>query len=134
MISTPPVTVERLGLVAIVWLDRPDQRNAFGPEFWSLLPDLMEDLGGDPGVRAIVVAASGNDRIRYLDSEIPDDLEAWIRLVHHDDRRAFRKAIDSLVQGQTPEMTSEPRSPASPKTLSTSSLVSAWNSSGVNRW
>ncbi len=59
MISTPPVTVERLGLVAIVWLDRPDQRNAFGPEFWSLLPDLMEDLGGDPGVRAIVVAASG---------------------------------------------------------------------------
>jgi enoyl-CoA hydratase len=59
MSSTPPVTVERLGRVAIVWLDRPDQRNAFAQEFWSLLPDLMEDLGGDPGVHAIVVAANG---------------------------------------------------------------------------
>jgi enoyl-CoA hydratase len=59
MSSTPPVTVERLGRVAIVWLDRPDQRNAFAQEFWSLLPDLMGDLGEDPGVRAIVVAAKG---------------------------------------------------------------------------
>ena len=59
MESTPPITVERLGLIAIVWLDRPDQRNAFAPEFWQLLPSVMEDLGDDPDVRAIVIAGKG---------------------------------------------------------------------------
>jgi len=59
MDSTPPITVERVGPVAIVWLDRPDHRNAFAPEFWQLLPDVMEDVGDDPDVRAVVVAARG---------------------------------------------------------------------------
>lgn len=59
MESTPPITVERRDRVAVVWLDRPEQRNAFAPDFWQLLPDVMEELGDDPGVRAVVIAAKG---------------------------------------------------------------------------
>jgi enoyl-CoA hydratase len=59
MESTPPITVERGDRVAVVWLDRPEQRNAFAPDFWQLLPDVMEELGDDPGVRAVVIAAKG---------------------------------------------------------------------------
>jgi len=60
MDATPPITVERRDHIAILWLDRPDQRNAFAPEFWTLLPTTMEELGDDPGVRAVVLTAKGS--------------------------------------------------------------------------
>jgi len=60
MESTSPVTVERRGHVAVVWLDRPDQRNAFAPEFWTSFPVIIDELGDDPEIRAVVVAAKGS--------------------------------------------------------------------------
>ena len=60
MESTSPVTVERRGHVAVVWLDRPDQRNAFAPEFWTSFPVVIDELGDDYEIRAIVVAAKGS--------------------------------------------------------------------------
>ena len=60
MDGAAPITVERRDHIAIVWLDRPDQRNAFAPEFWTMLPSTMEELGTDPGIRAVVVAAKGS--------------------------------------------------------------------------
>lgn len=57
--SSPVLTVERDGHVAVVWLDRPDKRNAMGPEFWRDLPLAMEALGGEDDVRAVVIAARG---------------------------------------------------------------------------
>ena len=59
MESTSPVTVERRDHVAVVWLDRPDQRNAFAPEFWVSFPTIIDELGDDPEIRAVVVAAKG---------------------------------------------------------------------------
>jgi enoyl-CoA hydratase len=60
MESTSPVTVEHLGHVAVVWLDRPDQRNAFAPDFWTSFPNIIDGLSDDPEVRAVVVAAKGS--------------------------------------------------------------------------
>ncbi|MCL1692552.1 MAG: crotonase/enoyl-CoA hydratase family protein [Actinomycetia bacterium] len=59
MDSTSPVIVERRDHVAIVWLDRPDKRNAFAPAFWTSFPTVIEELGDDPEIRAVVVAAKG---------------------------------------------------------------------------
>ena len=53
------ITVEFEGHVAIVWLDRPEQRNAFAREFWEDLPRIMDALDGDEHTRAIVIAARG---------------------------------------------------------------------------
>jgi len=58
------VSVEFDGHVATVWLDRPEQRNAFAPDFWRDFPRIMgalgEDaLGEDVETRAVVIAARG---------------------------------------------------------------------------
>jgi len=52
-------TIEVDGHVATLWLDRPEKRNAMGPAFWDDLPIAMAALGGDPSVRAVVIAARG---------------------------------------------------------------------------
>ncbi len=57
--SSDVLTVEQPGPVATLWLDRPEARNAMGPEFWSDLPRAMARLSGDDGVRAVVIAARG---------------------------------------------------------------------------
>lgn len=45
--------------IATLWLNRPEARNAMGPEFWRELPIAMEALGADDAVRAVVLAARG---------------------------------------------------------------------------
>lgn len=45
--------------VATLYLDRPDALNAMGPDFFDDLPGIMTELGDDPDVRAIVLAARG---------------------------------------------------------------------------
>ncbi|MBT8196956.1 MAG: enoyl-CoA hydratase/isomerase family protein, partial [Acidimicrobiia bacterium] len=66
-VNTPPsdipestvLSVERDGHVAVLWLDRAEKRNAMGTEMWVDLPVIMDALGADPDVRAIVIAARG---------------------------------------------------------------------------
>ncbi len=53
------LTIEVEGPVAILWLDRPEKRNAMGPAFWNDLPLAMTALSSDPGIRVVVVAARG---------------------------------------------------------------------------
>jgi len=53
------LAVERDGQVATLWLDRPEARNAMGPDLWADLPRAMAELSADPEVRAVVVAARG---------------------------------------------------------------------------
>jgi Delta3,5-Delta2,4-dienoyl-CoA isomerase len=53
------LSIERDETVATLWLDRPEARNAMGPEFWSDLPVAMEELSQDGDVRAVVIAARG---------------------------------------------------------------------------
>ncbi|MDA8275536.1 MAG: crotonase/enoyl-CoA hydratase family protein [Actinomycetota bacterium] len=57
--SSPVLTLERDGHVAVVWLDRAEKRNAMGPEFWRDLPRAMTALGEEDDVRAVVIAARG---------------------------------------------------------------------------
>src|SRR4051794_9278767 len=61
------LTVEREGHVATLWLDNPEHRNAMGQAFWADLPLVMDELGGDADVRAIVLAARGKHFTAGLD-------------------------------------------------------------------
>lgn len=61
------ITVEQRDCVAIVWLDRPDKRNAMAPAFWTEFPQVMDAVGSDPEVRAIVIAARGQSFTVGLD-------------------------------------------------------------------
>jgi enoyl-CoA hydratase len=45
--------------VATLWLNNPERRNAMGPAFWKELPLVMQEIGANPEVRAVVLAAKG---------------------------------------------------------------------------
>lgn len=51
--------VERLGKVAHLRLNRPDDLNSMTREFWSELPAIVHDLDDDGSVRAIVISSTG---------------------------------------------------------------------------
>ena len=57
--DSPVLSIEQDEFVATVWLDRPEARNAMGPDLWRDLPRAMDAVGGDPTVRAVVIAAKG---------------------------------------------------------------------------
>jgi enoyl-CoA hydratase/carnithine racemase len=51
--------VERDAEVAILTLNRPDQRNALSLELMNRLIDALERLSGDPDVRVVILRANG---------------------------------------------------------------------------
>ncbi len=51
--------VERIGKVAHLRLNRPDELNSMTREFWSELPAAVRDLDEDGSVRAIVISSTG---------------------------------------------------------------------------
>ncbi|WP_295853392.1 enoyl-CoA hydratase/isomerase family protein [uncultured Xylophilus sp.] len=53
------IRIARAGSVATVTLCRPEVRNAFDDTLIADLDDAFRDLGAEPGVRAIVLAAEG---------------------------------------------------------------------------
>jgi enoyl-CoA hydratase len=57
--TSPVLTVEYQDHVAVLWLDRPEARNAMGPDLWHDLPEAMAHLSEAPEVRAVVIAARG---------------------------------------------------------------------------
>ncbi len=57
--DSPVLTIEREEAVATVWLDRPEARNAMGPDLWRDLPRAMAAVAEDDRVRSVVIAAKG---------------------------------------------------------------------------
>jgi enoyl-CoA hydratase len=56
---TDVLTCEVNDAVAEITLTRPDLLNRFDAELHEVLPDLLETLDKDPGIRAIVLASTG---------------------------------------------------------------------------
>ena len=61
------ISLETDGAIATVWLDRADARNAMGAALWEEIPAIMEQLGEDPSVRVVIIAANGSDFTVGLD-------------------------------------------------------------------
>lgn len=57
--SSDVLTLTRDGAVATLWLDAPERRNAFGPDFWADLPRAFDQLSAEDDVRVVVLAARG---------------------------------------------------------------------------
>lgn len=53
------VSLERAGIVARVWLDRPEIMNAFDDELIAQLVSAVEEATSDPAVRVVVVGGRG---------------------------------------------------------------------------
>ena len=46
--------------IGIIWLNRPEKKNALNDELWFGLPDLVKELDDNDEVRVIVFAAKGD--------------------------------------------------------------------------
>jgi enoyl-CoA hydratase len=57
--SQPHLLVEREGAVAVVTMNRPEARNAFGPEMLVRMADAWDELDGDPSVRVVIFTGAG---------------------------------------------------------------------------
>ena len=54
-----PIIVDRQGGVALVTLNRPDKRNAMSDDLRTEFIQVLESLGGDRSVRAVVLTGAG---------------------------------------------------------------------------
>jgi enoyl-CoA hydratase/carnithine racemase len=52
--------IERRDAAAVVWMDRPEKLNAMGPAFFRELPVVLDSLGREPELRAIVLTGAGD--------------------------------------------------------------------------
>ncbi|MET0198096.1 MAG: enoyl-CoA hydratase-related protein [Rhodococcus fascians] len=62
-------SVERLGYVAILWMDNP--KSAFGAPFWDGLPAQMNALSDDEQVRVVIIASRSPHFSVGLDIKTP---------------------------------------------------------------
>lgn len=83
-----PVLLERRGAVAIVTLNRPAKRNAMDHATLGLLGDIVEALGDDDTVRALILTGAGDRAfsagadLRALDGLDDAGARDWIALGH----------------------------------------------------
>lgn len=54
------IDVETRGQVGIVWLNRPEKKNALSEDMWADIPAAVTDLDADDSIRAMVVAGRGS--------------------------------------------------------------------------
>lgn len=59
MAEAPHLVVERDGHVAIVTLNRPEARNAFGAEMLARMADAWDEIDKDPSVRVAILTGAG---------------------------------------------------------------------------
>jgi enoyl-CoA hydratase len=57
--AEPPLLVDRAGGIVTLTLNRPDVRNAMGPELTEAFASTVSDLRTDPDVRVVVVTGAG---------------------------------------------------------------------------
>src|SRR5438067_12981533 len=77
---------EGTGPVPIVWLDRPERRNALTPAMMASLRDHVAAAGRDPAVRGLVLAGAGPSTCAGVDlhefaSGTPDSIRRLIGLL-----------------------------------------------------
>ncbi|MFS2291799.1 MAG: enoyl-CoA hydratase/isomerase family protein, partial [Actinomadura sp.] len=64
--------------VGTITIDRPAKRNAMSADMWRALPALLDDLAGNPAVRAVVLTGAGGNFCAGADiAELAD--------IHRDD-------------------------------------------------
>ena len=95
MRRTPAVRLEREGPVATLVLDRPERHNALGSADIVALHECLDTLGGDPGVRVVVVTGAG-DRTFCAGAAL-DEMESGEM-----DEHRFETLTDRLVRFDRP--------------------------------
>lgn len=94
-VTFPHIEVERRHQIGLIWLNRPEKRNALSADMWADLPRAAATLSQDDDVRAIVVAARGPAFSVGIDLQLlsggPGALPLLGNLVREGDSEASRR-------------------------------------------
>lgn len=53
--------VEKKGHLAWVFLNKPEKKNAMGPDAWTEIIPIFDDIGADEEIRVVIIAGKGRD-------------------------------------------------------------------------
>lgn len=85
---------------AIVYLNRPDKRNAMDWSFWRDLPDVIEEIDSASEIRAFVIAARGKSFSTGLDLDsFFQQFGSIVQGSYGDDRKKFYNLILQMQKG-----------------------------------
>ena len=59
--------VEKKGQIAWVFMNRPEKKNAMGPDAWKEIIPIFEDIHSDDDIRAVIIAGEGKDFCAGID-------------------------------------------------------------------
>jgi enoyl-CoA hydratase len=76
--SNPFFLSSRDGAVAHLAMNLPERANAMTPAFWRELPEQVEALAADPGVRALVISGEGKHFSGGMDLAAFQDIAALL--------------------------------------------------------
>ncbi|MCN0180624.1 enoyl-CoA hydratase/isomerase family protein [Salinispora arenicola] len=95
--------VEVAGPVATVVIRNPTRRNAMTPAMWRRLPGLLDQLGADPAVRAVVLTGADGTFCAGADLGDLDDLldagDASVAVKAEERLAAFAKPTVAAIRG-----------------------------------
>lgn len=80
--------------VATIWLNRPDMRNAFNEAMIAEVTQAFRDLGADPRIRAIILAAHGSAFCAGADLNWMKKMAGYT----HDENRADAAALAAMLR------------------------------------
>jgi enoyl-CoA hydratase len=88
------------GNIAIVYLNKPDKRNAMDWSFWRDLPAVIDEIDSETSIRAFVIAARGKSFSTGLDvNSFTEQFDQYLRPNNADDRKRFYKLIQDMQSG-----------------------------------
>jgi enoyl-CoA hydratase len=92
--------IEINNAIAIVYLNKPETRNAMSWDFWMELPDVIQDINENKDVRAFVIAGKGKSFSTGLDVlGFTTQFEAHLKDNSADDRKIFYNLILKMQSG-----------------------------------
>ena len=99
---TSTLQIEREGVVAHVWLDRPDVRNAFNDSVIEDLRAAFATLGADEELRAIVLGGRGKAFCAGADLNWMRAMADYDRARNHADARALAEMLWTIWRCPVP--------------------------------
>ena len=104
----PHIELERRQQTGLIWLNRPEKRNALSADMWADLPRAAAELSADDDVRVIVVVGRGpaftvGIDLQMLGSLAPEgESEAARRLAIYQRIRELQTSFTSLADSPKP--------------------------------
>jgi len=60
MAESPKMLMQKDGPLGWIIFNQPEKRNAVSQEMWQMVPEMVQDLEGDPEIRVIILRGAGD--------------------------------------------------------------------------